>query len=143
LSDPIDGDSIGRLNSVSAYDYIQALYRLCLVQSGSDTAAEKAVHDIVLEAFKTANRDLEKIDFEGLFRTAFLRRDSYPKVSANSLTDWPLILHSLSEPQRSSLTLFFLEILPPALIAEIAGLSLEQLADTIRDARAALVEARK
>ncbi len=116
---------------------------MCLVQSGSDTAAEKAVHDIVLEAFKTANRDLEKIDFEGLFRTAFLRRDSYPKVSANSLTDWPLILHSLSEPQRSSLTLFFLEILPPALIAEIAGLSLEQLADTIRDARAALVEARK
>lgn len=143
MSDPVDGDSICPLNSVSAYDYIQALYRLCLVQSGSDTTAERAVHDIVFEAFKTANRDLAKVDFDGLFRTAFQRRDSYPKLAENNLADWPRVLHSLPEPRRSTLTLFYLEVLPLASIAEIAGFSVQQLADTIREARSVLPAARK
>ena len=143
MSGPVEGDSICPLNSVSAYDYIQALYRLCLVQSGSDTAAEKAVREIVLEAYKATNRDLATIDFDSLFRTAFYRRNSYPILLENDLTDWPRILHSLPEPQRSALTLFYLEILPLAFVAEITGLSLERLADMVREARSALVSARK
>jgi len=143
LSGPIEGDSICPLNSVSAYDYIQALYRLCLVQSGSDTAAQSAVHDILSEAYKTVDRDLANVDFNGLFRTAFQRRDSYAKISENKLTDWPRLLHSLPEPQRSTVTLFYLEILPLAFIAEIVGSSIEQLADTIREARSALARARQ
>jgi DNA-directed RNA polymerase specialized sigma24 family protein len=143
LSGPIEGDSICPLNSVSAYDYIQALYRLCLVQSGSDTAAQSAVHDILSEAYKTVDRDLANVDFNGLFRTAFQRRDSYAKISENKLTDWPRLLHSLPEPQRSTVTLFYLEILPLAFIAEIVGSSIEQLADTIREARLALARARQ
>jgi hypothetical protein len=143
LSEPIEGDSIFQLNSVSAYEYIQALYRLCLVQSGSGTAAERAVRDTLLEAFKAANRDLENVHFDSLFRTAFHRRDSYPRLSENDLTDWPRRLHALSEPQRSTLTLFYLEILSPAVIAEIAGTSLEQLAETIREARTTLAETRQ
>ena len=131
------------MNSVSAYDYIQALYRLCLVQSGSDTIAESVVHDILFEAFKIANRDLANIDFDGLFRTAFHRRNSYPKLAESNLADWPRVLHALSEPQRSTLTLYYLEVLPLAVIAEIAGLSVEQLADLVREARSALAEARK
>ena len=131
------------MNSVSAYDYIQALHRLCLVQSGSNTAAESAVRGILFEAYKTANRDLAKIDFDGLFRTAFQRRDSYAKISENTLTDWLRILHTLPEPQRSTLTLFYLEILPLALIAETVGSSIEQLADTIQEARSALAKARQ
>ncbi|HEX3443592.1 MAG TPA: hypothetical protein VHS80_02675 [Chthoniobacterales bacterium] len=126
------------MNSGSAYDYIQALYRLCLVQSGYDTTAQSAVRDMLSEAFKTANRDLAKVDFNGLFRTAFQRRDSYAKTSEPKLTDWPRFLHSLPEPQRSTLTLFYLEILPLGLIAEITGSSIEQLADTIQAARSAL-----
>jgi hypothetical protein len=143
LSGPIEGDSICPLNSVSAYDYIQALYRLCLVQSGSNTAAESAVRGILFEAYKTANRDLAKIDFDGLFRTAFQRRDSYAKISENTLTDWLRNLHTLPEPQRSTLTLFYLEILPLAFIAETVGSSIEQLADTIQEARSALAKARQ
>jgi DNA-directed RNA polymerase specialized sigma24 family protein len=143
LSGLIEGDSICRLNPVSAYDYIQALYRLCLVQSGSDTAAESAVRDILVEAFKTADRDLAKVDFDGLFRVAFQRRDSYAKTADNQLTDWPRVLHSLPEPQRSTLTLFYLEILPLAFVAEITSSSIEQLADTIREARSALARARQ
>ena len=143
MSGPIEGDSICPLNSVSAYDYIQALYRLCLVQSGSNTAAESAVRGILFEAYKTANRDLAKIDFDGLFRTAFQHRDSYAKISENTLTDWLRNLHTLPEPQRSTLTLFYLEILPLAFIAETVGSSIEQLADTIREARSALAKARQ
>ena len=143
MSGPIEGDSICPLNSVSAYDYIQALYRLCLVQSGSDTDAESAAHGILSEAHKTADRDLANINFNGLFRTAFQRRDSYAKISENKLTDWPRLLHSLPEPQRSTVTLFYLEILPLAFIAEIVGSSIEQLADTIREARSALARARQ
>ena len=143
MSGPIEGDSICPLNSVSAYDYIQALYRLCLVQSGSDTAAQSAVHDILSEAYKTVDRDLANVDFNGLFRTAFQRRDSYAKISENKLTDWPRVLHSLPEPQRSTLTLFYLEILPLVFIAETVGSSIEQLADTIREARLALARARQ
>jgi hypothetical protein len=142
LSGPIEGDSICPLNSVSAYDYIQALYRLCLVQSGSNLVAERAVHDILLAAYKTAARDLSKVDFESLFRTAFQRRESYAKISEIQLTDWPRILHSLPEPQRSTLTLFYLEILPLAFIAETAGVPIEQLADTIREARSILAKSR-
>jgi hypothetical protein len=143
LSEQDEEDSILGLNSVSAYDYIQALYRLCLVQSGSAVVAEKAVRDIVGEAFNKANRQLENVDFDSLFRTAFERRQSYGKSSANDLTDWPQRLHLLPEPPRSTLTLFYLEILPPALIAEIAQLSLEQLAETIRDARSTIERAGK
>ena len=131
------------MNSVSAYDYIQALYRLCLVQSGSDTAAKSALHDILSEAYKRSDRDSANVDFNGLFRTAFQRRDSYAKISETKLTDWPRALHSLPEPQRSTVTLFYLEILPLAFIAEIVGSSIEQLADTIQEARSALAKARQ
>jgi hypothetical protein len=143
LSGPIDGDSICPLNSVSAYDYIQALHRLCLVQSGSDTAAESAVHDILSEAYQRSDRDLANVDFNGLFRTAFQRRESYAKISETQLTDWPRALHSLPEPQRSTVTLFYLEILPLAFIAQTVGSSIDQLADTIREARSALARARQ
>jgi hypothetical protein len=143
LSGPIEGDSICPLNSVSAYDYIQALHRLCLVQSGSDTAAKSAVHDILSEAYKKSGLDLANVDFNGLFRTAFQRRDSYAKISETELTDWPRALYFLPEPQRSTLTLFYLEILPLAFIAEAVGSSIEQLADTIQEARSALAKARQ
>jgi hypothetical protein len=143
LSDPAEEDTIPWLNSVSAYDYIQALYRLCLVQSGSATLAEQAVRDIASSAFKKANRELEKVDFDALFRNAFERRQSYQKSSSTELTGWPQRLHLLPEPQRSTLTLFYLEILPPALIADIANLSLEQLAEAVRDGRSAIEAAGK
>jgi DNA-directed RNA polymerase specialized sigma24 family protein len=143
LSGQAEEDTIPRLNSLSAYDYIQALYRLCLVQSGSAALAEKAVRDILSNAFRKANRELEKVDFHALFRSAFEQDRSYGKSPRTELTGWPQRLHLLPEPQRSTLALFYLEILPPALIADIANLSLEQLAETVRDGRSAIQAARK
>ena len=115
---------------------------MCLVQSGSDTAAESAVYDMLSEAYKQSDRDLANVDFNSLFRTAFQRRDTYARISETTLTDWPRALHFLPEPQRSTLTLFYSEILPLAFIAETVGSSIAQLADTIQEARSALATAR-
>ncbi|MBV9874540.1 MAG: hypothetical protein JO025_07410 [Verrucomicrobia bacterium] len=123
------------LNAPTAYDYVQALYRLLAVQSGSSSTAESAMKDIFLEAFEEAGKQLERLDFDGLFRTAFRNRDSYPRKAEPELNGWARKLHQLPEPERFSITLFCLEILPPATIAEITGTTLDILADRVAKAR--------
>ena len=128
-------NSIPGLNPPTAYDYVQALYRLLAVQSGSSATAESAMKEIFLQAFEDADKQLERLDFDGLFRTAFRNRDTYPRTATPELNDWAGKLHQLPEPERSSITLFFLEILPPATIAEIAGTTLDTLAERVARAR--------
>ena len=123
------------LNAPTAYDYVQALYRLLVVQSGSSSTAESAVKQIFLQAFEDAGRQLERLDFDGLFRTAFRNRDTYPRTAEPELNGWAGKLHQLPEPERFSVTLFFLEVLPPATIAEITGSTLDALAERVEKAR--------
>jgi hypothetical protein len=123
------------LNAPTAYDYVQALYRLLVVQSGSSSTAESAVRQIFLQAFEDAGRQLERLDFDGLFRTAFRNRDTYPGTAEPELNSWAGKLHQLPEPERFSVTLFFLEVLPPATIAEITGSTLDALAERVEKAR--------
>ena len=123
------------LNAPTAYDYVQALYRLLVVQSGSSSTAESAVSQIFLQAFEDAGRQLERLDFDGLFRTAFRNRDTYPRTAEPELNGWAGKLHQLPEPERYSVTLFFLEVLPPATIAEITGSTLDALAERVEKAR--------
>ena len=123
------------LNAPTAYDYVQALYRLLVVQSGSSSTAESAVKQIFLQAFEDAGKELERLDFDGLFRTAFRNRDTYPRKAEPELNGWTGKLHQLPEPERFSITLFFLEVLPPATIAEITGSTLDALAERVEKAR--------
>jgi DNA-directed RNA polymerase specialized sigma24 family protein len=123
------------LNAPTAYDYVQALYRLIAVQSGSTAVAESTTREIFLEAFERSGRQLERVDFDGLFRVAFERRAKYPQNSESQLSGWPQKLHLLPEPERSSVTLFYLEVIYPAVIAEITGTTLESLAGVIDHAR--------
>jgi len=123
------------LNAPTAYDYVQALYRLLVVQSGSSSTAESAVKQIFFQAFEDAGRELERLDFDGLFRTAFRNRDTYPRKAEPELNGWAGKLHQLPEPERFSITLFFLEVLPPATIAEITGSTLDTLAERVAKAR--------
>jgi DNA-directed RNA polymerase specialized sigma24 family protein len=123
------------LNAPTAYDYVQALYRLLVVQSGSSSTAESAVKQLFLQAFEDAGKQLERLDFDGLFRTAFRNRDTYPRKAEPELNDWARKLHQLPEPERFSITLFFLEVLPPATIAEITGSTLDALAERVAKAR--------
>jgi hypothetical protein len=123
------------LNAPTAYDYVQALYRLLAVQSGSSSMAESALKEIFLQAFEEAGKQLERLDFDGLFRTAFRNRDSYPRNSEPELNGWARKLHQLPEPERFSITLFCLEILPPATIAEITETTVDTLAERVAKAR--------
>ena len=91
--------------------------------------------EIFVEAFEEAGKQLERLDFDGLFRTAFHSRDSYPRKAEPELNGWARKLHQLPEPERFSITLFCLEILPPATIAEITGTTLDTLADRVAKAR--------
>ena len=93
------------------------------------------MREIFLQAFEDAGRQLERLDFDGLFRTAFLNRDTYQRQAEPELNGWARKLHQLPEPERFSITLFFLEILPPATIAEITGTTLENLAERVAKAR--------
>jgi hypothetical protein len=135
LNSSNSSDSIPGLNAPTAYDYVQALYRLLVVQSGSSSMAESAMKEIFLQAFEDAGRQLEGLDFDGLFRTAFLNRDTYPRPAEPELNGWARKLHQLPEPERFSITLFFLEILPPATIADITGTTLDILAERVAKAR--------
>jgi DNA-directed RNA polymerase specialized sigma24 family protein len=123
------------LNAPTAYDYVQALYRLLAVQSGSSATAESAVKEIFLQAFEEADKQLERLDFDGLFRTAFQNRDTYPRKAEPELNGWARKLHQLPEPERFSITLFCLEIVPPATIANITETTLDTLAERVAKAR--------
>ena len=126
---------MAELNAPTAYDYVQALYRLLAVQSGSSSAAESAVRQIFLRAFEDAGKQLERLDFDGLFRSAYQSRHEYPRQANPDLNGWARKLHQLPEPERFSMTLFCLEIIPPATIAEITEATLETLAERIETAR--------
>jgi hypothetical protein len=123
------------LNAPTAYDYVQALYRLIAVQSGSTAVAESTTREIFLEAFERSGAQLEHVQFDDLFRVAFERREQYPRISEPQLSGWPRKLHLLPEPERSSVTLFYLEVIYPSVIAEITGTTLESLAGVIDHAR--------
>ena len=126
------------LNAPTAYDYVQALYRLLAVQSGSSSTAESAMRQMFLQAFQNAGKQLERLDFDGLFRTAYQSREAYPRQANPELNGLARKLHQLPEPERFSIVLFCLEILPPATIAEITGTTLETLAERVEKARSEL-----
>ena len=91
--------------------------------------------EIFLEAFGKAGKQLERLDFDGLFRTAFRNRDSYPRKAEPELNGWARKLHQLPEPERFAITLFCLEILPLATIADITETTLDTLAERVANAR--------
>jgi DNA-directed RNA polymerase specialized sigma24 family protein len=131
-------DSIPKLNPLSARDYIQALYRFALIQTGRGSNAEIVVQDIIGKAFQQSERSSETANIPHLFRTAYAQRESFPRPESTELQGWPRALHNLPEPSRSALTLFYLEVFSPSTIAEIVELPIEKLADLVTLARQSL-----
>jgi DNA-directed RNA polymerase specialized sigma24 family protein len=126
------------LNAASPLDHIQALYRLLLIRTGQRSEAENAIRQIFSESLQKAGRQSGKVDFAEFFRTAL----SLPAIASGSLkTDlegWPLALHQLPEPERSAITLFYLEIFSPAVLGDILGVDINDLARIIGAARKSL-----
>jgi hypothetical protein len=126
------------LNSLTAFDYVQALYRLVLIQAGRGAAAQAVVEETVCSAFAEAGQKLDALNFEQLFRSAFDGGARFAAVDSAELSGWTLALHRLPEPERSVLTIFYLEILDPETAARVVGLPLEQFAGLVAKGRTAL-----
>lgn len=131
-------DSIPKLNPLSACDYIQALYRLALIQTGRSSDAEIVVQDVIGKVFQRSERSSEATNIQHVFRMAYAQRESLPRPESTELQGWPRALHNLPEPSRSALTLFYLEVFSPSTIAEIVGLPIEELADLVTLGRQSL-----
>jgi hypothetical protein len=131
-------DSMLRLNAASPLDHIQALYRLLLIRTGQRTEAEHAIRQIFLESPRKAGRESGKGDFAEFFRTALHLPAIASDPPKTDLEGWPLALHQLPEPERSAITLFYLEIFSPAALGEILGVDIHELARIICAARKSL-----
>jgi DNA-directed RNA polymerase specialized sigma24 family protein len=131
-------DSMSKLNSVSASDHIQALYRLLLIRTGRRIEAEQAVRDTLAKSPRNPDLKPAKADFAAFFRTALKEQPSASATQGTDLEGWPLALHQLPEPERSAITLFYLEIFSPRELSEILGVNIGELARIIGAARKSL-----
>jgi len=131
-------DTVTKLNSVSASEHIQALYRLLLIRTGRRIQAEQVLSETLRESLQDVRHDPYKMDFAAFYRTALKMPAPPSNPPETDLTGWPLALHHLPEPERSAITLFYLEIFSPRVLAEILGLDIEELAQRIAAARKSL-----
>jgi DNA-directed RNA polymerase specialized sigma24 family protein len=129
---------MSKLNSVSASDHIQALYRLLLIRTGRRIEAEHAVRDTLTKSPRNPDFRMATGDFTGFFRAALKEPLSASAEWETDLEGWPLALHQLPEPQRSAITLFYLEIFSPRQLSEILGVDIGELARIIGAARKSL-----
>jgi len=138
LSWPDSQDSIAPLNPVSAADHIQALYRLLMIRTGQHAEAERALNETLSLSLQESNRTPGRPAFAHLFQRALEFPVTPDRAPESDLSGWPLALHHLPEPERSALTLFYLEIFSPRELANILGLEIEELARIIGAARRTL-----
>jgi hypothetical protein len=127
-----------KLNSVSVPDHIQALYRLLLIQTGQRTQAEQVLRATLTESLGKTSPDQNRTDFVHLYREVVKLPATASATPGTDLAGWPLALHHLPEPQRSAITLFYLEIFTPGALSEIFDLDIEELARIISTARETL-----
>jgi hypothetical protein len=126
------------LNSVSVSEHIQALYRLLLIRTGHRIQAEQALRETLKESLRNLPGNPQKTDFVDFYRTALQMPVPAPEPPETELAGWALALHHLPEPERSAITLFYLEIFSPRVLSEILGLDIEGLARLIAAARKSL-----
>jgi hypothetical protein len=126
------------LNSVSASEHIQALYRLLLIRTGQRIQAEQALRETLTKSLQNSRHNQNQTDYVEFYRTALEMSAAAPEPPEPDLAGWPLALHHLPEPGRSAITLFYLEIFSPRVLSEILGLDLDQLASLIGSARSSL-----
>ncbi len=128
------------LNTVSAFDHIQALYRLLLIRTGQHAEAERALNETLTQPVEDdAGSPERKVE---LFRKALNLPVIVSQSPERELAGWPLALHHLPEPERSAITLFYLEIFSPRDLAGLLEIGIEELARMIDGARQRLENGR-
>jgi hypothetical protein len=131
-------DSMTKLKSVSPTDHIQALYRLLLIRTGQRIQAERALRETLTQSLQNTDRNQSKPDFVKFYQAALKTPATAFDPSKTDLAGWPLALHQLAEPERSAMTLFYLEVFSPRVLSEIFGIEIEELARMIGAARKSL-----
>jgi hypothetical protein len=126
------------LNSASVSEHIQALYRLLLIRTGHRIQAEQALRQTLTESLRNLPDNPQKTNFVDFYRTALQMPTPAQESPETELAGWALALHHLPEPERSAITLFYLEIFSPRILSEILGLDIEDLARLIAAARKSL-----
>jgi DNA-directed RNA polymerase specialized sigma24 family protein len=127
-----------KLNTVSASEHIQALYRFLLIRTGQRIQAEHALRKTLTESPQDSHGNQDRMDFMKYYQTALKMPATSSKPAETDLAGWALALHHLPEPERSAITLFYLEIFSPRILSEILGLDIEELAQVIGTARKSL-----
>ena len=138
LRGPEYQDSMFRLNSASPFDQIQALYRLLLIRTGHRIEAENALRQIFSGSLKKSGHETGNAEFAEFFRAALRLPATRSDSLKTELDGWPLALHRLPEPERSAITLFYLEIFSPTALGNILGVGIQELAGIIETARNSL-----
>ena len=126
------------LNSVSPTDHIQALYRLLLIRTGQRLQAENALRKTLTESLQNSDGQQNRTDFLNFYQTALKIPGAAFDPLETDLAGWPLALHQLAEPERSAITLFYLEVFSPLVLSELLGLHIDELASMIGAARKTL-----
>jgi hypothetical protein len=118
---------------VSVRDYLQALYLLKLVQTGSHSDARRRTR-LGVERWASAPANAHPRAWDDLLRDAVQLPVINP-ASPSELSGWPLRLHELPEPERSILTLFYSELLPLSTLSGLFRLDLPGLAGHVAQGR--------
>ena len=100
--------------------------------------AEQALRKTLSESLRTISGDPQETDFVEFYRTALKMPTTASGPGETELAEWALALHHLPEPERSAITLFYLEIFSPRVLSELLGLDIEGLALLIAAARRSL-----
>ena len=96
------------------------------------------MRETLTESLRSVPGDPQKTDFVEFYRTALRMPAPSLEPGKTELAGWALALHHLAEPERSAITLFYLEIFSPRVLSEILGLDIEGLALLIAAARKSL-----
>ncbi len=118
-------------------------YRFALLLTGDHAAAERAFS----ETLREGERRIADIRDEAR-RAAWLAtriRQRCMEISRDAESETGTVadrFHSLPEPERSALALFYLDPFSPDQIAQILGMNIDRLAETLTRARAFLQRAR-
>ena len=131
-------DSMTKLNSVSPTDHIQALYRLLLIRTGQRLQAENALRKTLTESLQNSDGRRDQADFVKFYQTVLKMPATTFEPAETDLAGWPLALHQLAEPERSAITLFYLEVFSPHVLSEVLGLHIDELARIVDGARKTL-----
>jgi hypothetical protein len=118
---------------VSVRNYLQALYLLKLIQTGSHSDARRRTR-LGVERWASEPDNVCPRAWDELLQDA-IQLPAINPAPSGELSGWLLRLHELPEPERSILTLFYAALLPLSTLSSLFRLDLQGLAGHVAQGR--------